>query len=117
MEYDWYIISIHALREESDSQLATDGTSKPQFLSTPSARRATFLYYGRKIGMDISIHALREEGDLVDQQKRPREPPISIHALREEGDTVTSSMPRRNLIFLSTPSARRATQNHHRSHQ
>ena len=39
----------------------------------------------RRVG--ISIHALREEGDvtslyLVDQR------PISIHALREEGDLV-----------------------------
>ncbi len=37
----------------------------------------------------ISIHALREEGDLdqtIDQQAEI----ISIHALREEGDPLTS---------------------------
>ena len=34
-------ISIHALREEGDDELATDATGKAVFLSTPSARRAT----------------------------------------------------------------------------
>ena len=34
----------------------------------------------------ISIHALREEGDVVDGD-RPRDVSISIHALREEGDS------------------------------
>ena len=34
------------------------------FLSTPSARRATNDYGGRGINSDISIHALREEGDF-----------------------------------------------------
>ena len=35
------------------------------FLSTPSARRATHLLYLRYARMRISIHALREEGDLL----------------------------------------------------
>ena len=34
---------------------------------------------------------------------------ISIHALREEGDTRCSSVADRYTRFLSTPSARRAT--------
>ena len=34
---------------------------------------------------------------------------ISIHALREEGDLSTTHMTPYGLIFLSTPSARRAT--------
>ena len=34
---------------------------------------------------DISIHALREEGDQVHCNQFPRKD-ISIHALREEGD-------------------------------
>ena len=56
------------------------------FLSTPSARRATFgPFDGSKI-CDISIHALREEGDLM-----------------------TMTMYRHKTQFLSTPSARRAT--------
>ena len=34
----------------------------------------------------ISIHALREEGDLDSDPPEPRPVGISIHALREEGD-------------------------------
>ena len=34
---------------------------------------------------------------------------ISIHALREEGDETIEADDRAFLIFLSTPSARRAT--------
>ena len=79
----------------------------------------------------ISIHALREEGD--DQQRKtdqqlhhfyprpprggrryalqtlPRSVIISIHALREEGDPHTTEKRSCKMIFLSTPSARRAT--------
>ena len=78
------------------------------FLSTPSARRATFKNKYLSDIILISIHALREEGDLR-QTKHfcqagdfyPRPPrggrrliedgmtyveDISIHALREEGD-------------------------------
>ena len=33
------------------------------FLSTPSARRATFYNHKEKVWEGISIHALREEGD------------------------------------------------------
>ena len=106
------------------------GERQDVFLSTPSARRATgeLLHSaGRHV---ISIHALREEGDQG-QGQRQHDPPISIHALREEGDgcstTTTPSQtyfyprpprggrPNGNTIydgvevFLSTPSARRAT--------
>ena len=35
----------------------------------------------------ISIHALREEGDLEYAEGVVEEPDISIHALREEGDS------------------------------
>ena len=35
----------------------------------------------------ISIHALREEGDLQIQRPKGRNGGISIHALREEGDS------------------------------
>ena len=79
-----------------------------QFLSTPSARRATFLFSGGDPIERISIHALCEEGDrcargmsihLHDFYPRPlrggrqaglrrSSAPlhISIHALCEEGD-------------------------------
>ena len=56
-----------------------------RFLSTPSARRATSQIWPLLSQSCISIHALREEGDrstvvvhLISV--------ISIHALREEGD-------------------------------
>ncbi len=80
----------------------------------------------------ISIHALREEGDQSQiiwasqpEYFYPRPPrggrlnfeswmatagEISIHALREEGDSATFSLTTIRLPFLSTPSARRATQ-------
>ena len=79
-------ISIHALREEGD--FIMDYTSYPtkEFLSTPSARRAT-------------VPALRRCGPDADFYPRPPRggrrglsskiffcKSISIHALREEGD-------------------------------
>ena len=56
----------------------------------------------------ISIHALREEGDAV-QAKNSGTYTISIHALREEGDYASRSLSLSVILFLSTPSARRAT--------
>ena len=56
----------------------------------------------------ISIHALREEGDsswLLQSSAYH----ISIHALREEGDRNKYSQLPPQYLFLSTPSARRAT--------
>ena len=56
-------ISIHALREEGDGVRDDDGFRADEFLSTPSARRATPLLSSRGVFANISIHALREEGD------------------------------------------------------
>ena len=56
-----------------------------RFLSTPSARRATQLNNNLNPPTQISIHALREEGDYIKWDERTG-PTISIHALREEGD-------------------------------
>ena len=148
-------ISIHALREEGDEYRAFRDLKRLEFLSTPSARRATaerVVVPDRLKG--ISIHALREEGDgnvasvLVELHKflstpsarratrtgadssmrpsnfYPRPPrggrltvevddpdifEISIHALREEGDHFPPVVFEVVLEFLSTPSARRAT--------
>ena len=84
-------------------------TSKPRiFLSTPSARRATELHSFRQGQSEISIHALREEGDRGHPGRRAGEG-ISIHALREEGDAKTTLDRGHRHKFLSTPSARRAT--------
>ena len=41
---------------------------KAAFLSTPSARRATDIIAAYKDAYDISIHALREEGDWATQR-------------------------------------------------
>ena len=57
----------------------------------------------------ISIHALREEGDLSLSEARDQVRLISIHALREEGDLASLSKSAKAVGFLSTPSARRAT--------
>ena len=78
------------------------------FLSTPSARRATRLNALRILRQAISIHALREEGDVLPQESVWHEK-ISIHALREEGDRRPLPVTSAALTFLSTPSARRAT--------
>ena len=61
--------------------------------------------------LDISIHALREEGDDW-YCARPDRQAISIHALREEGDICSLGYDQLAQIFLSTPSARRATPAH-----
>ncbi len=62
----------------------------------------------RFLGCYISIHALREEGDLQNRSLRLGKD-ISIHALREEGDIQQGAVCVHLFRFLSTPSARRAT--------
>ena len=56
-------ISIHALREEGDGRELGRVPNLNLFLSTPSARRATYGCPQPGCGRVISIHALREEGD------------------------------------------------------
>ena len=148
-------ISIPALREEGDKSFArrrrnaSNFYPRPprggrhvinnaffkmlKFLSPPSARRATKPCQPQTHGQQISIPALREEGD-PQRHGTGGHHPISIPALREEGDLqclVTWSShryfyprpPRGGrpepckvviyaLIFLSPPSARRATESH-----
>ena len=48
---------------------AEEAFNLSQFLSTPSARRATRQNLGRDTGHLISIHALREEGDSKNRDK------------------------------------------------
>ena len=148
------VISIHALREEGDLNSRTKSVRLARFLSTPSARRATAGIRRAWRRIPISIHALREEGDGTHgphRRERPNfyprpprggrpatthtaaspvfyfypRPPrggrlrgemgnltpgtISIHALREEGDCDIISRDAYARLFLSTPSARRAT--------
>ena len=103
----------------------------PRFLSTPSARRATAHKCPHCAGLHISIHALREEGDLpwlslcsaigkflsTPSARRATDAPL-IWATSlmyfyprplRGGRQPSVSAPGCNYIFLSTPSARRAT--------
>ena len=102
-------ISIHALREEGDRRTTAVCSRRALFLSTPSARRATILPKFYVFVSDISIHALREEGDHAGSVQGADCANISIHALREEGDVVVVVIGSVEMLFLSTPSARRAT--------
>ena len=56
------------------------------FQSTPSVGRATDKYYDFIYDFDISIHALRGEGDIFSAFLVRIRGQISIHALRGEGD-------------------------------
>ena len=60
------------------------------FQSTPSARRATAVCDLRVVHLTISIHALREESDLLRSVRQDVRNDISIHALREESDSKSS---------------------------
>ena len=80
------LFEVYALREEGDVILPKAKSQLNQFQSTPSARRATIKTDTSAIKTDvISIHALREEGDLNFEELQEKRN-ISIHALREEGD-------------------------------
>ena len=57
-----------------------------EFLSTPSAGRATQIEDLIEPEAVISIHALRGEGDTLAEFRARVERTISIHALRGEGD-------------------------------
>ena len=124
-------ISIHALREEGDLPVKPKRRGDVKFLSTPSARRATWralarptptgYFYPRppRGGRQRACRSLLKKSNFY-----PRPPrggrrrlgllvgdggEISIHALREEGDRLAESDGCRRALFLSTPSARRAT--------
>ncbi len=66
------------------------------------------VWSGNGVTYTISIHALREEGDKNLGRAIVRQF-ISIHALREEGDAKSLAYALPAFLFLSTPSARRAT--------
>ena len=86
------------------------GRSLWVFLSTPSARRATSIplvvvrryvyFYPRPPRGGRPDVTIEEQGKIK----------ISIHALREEGDPISIPLTGPAKVFLSTPSARRATE-------
>ena len=79
------------------------------FLSTPSARRATFIFPSGIVRLTYFYPRPPRGGRLQTAQFRIEVEDISIHALREEGDTQKQEQRLTALEFLSTPSARRAT--------
>ena len=102
-------ISIHALREEGDLRLLLAGFAALEFLSTPSARRATRIVRAAFQAGRISIHALREEGD---PDVRTACTACALFLSTPSARRATPDAPRATLmrkLFLSTPSARRAT--------
>ena len=126
-------ISIHALREEGDRGSAVQAPNIKVFLSTPSARRATLLanwastflvflstpsarratkfHCVSSLIFRISIHALREEGDPFSLRSRWGQ--TDFYPRPPRGGRPASASPFiRNPVFLSTPSARRATVPH-----
>ena len=80
-----------------------------QFLSTPSARRATKRRAGPKPLDLISIHALREEGDEMPSQIFSFATLFLSTPSARRATAVLSVCLIRQVLFLSTPSARRAT--------
>ena len=89
--------------------LQPDGYRLPAvFLSTPSARRATHGLQAGDVQVEISIHALREEGDHAPGLHCPGSRyfyPRPPRGGRQSGRCRFVKLAR----FLSTPSARRAT--------
>ena len=73
-----------------------------QFLSTPSARRATGRVKDDIKPNQISIHALCEEGD-VRHRRHSTHRCISIHALCEEGDSRYPGVMRKFHYFYPRP--------------
>ena len=124
-------ISIPALRLEGDGSSSHRPCGCRYFYPRPPRGGRPIYDRLRRDSFTISIHALREEGDyspcvnffsLANFYPRPPRggrhlPPfhlcaahiISIHALREEGDVQNSRWKTPHCLFLSTPSARRAT--------
>ena len=126
-------ISIHALCEEGDGRHKAAWGKLCAFLSTPSARRATFTVFamessfhhfyprplrgGRRV---LSVMQMSGKLKFLSTPSARRATgafafcqqflTISIHALCEEGDIVWRCVYIEIPQFLSTPSARRATE-------
>ena len=133
-----WTISIHALREEGDLAALLCHHLDAGFLSTPSARRATYIddddvvrgsFLSTPSARRATVHPVRTNlrrqnfyprpprgGRHANPQPERRNSHISIHALREEGDPPFPIFAQKIMRFLSTPSARRATQGQRSSH-
>ena len=101
-------ISIHALREEGDKSPSSGRRLRRQFLSTPSARRATSALRWRRIALENFYPRPPRGGrrasaswTTVRSYFYPRPP--------RGGRQVVATNDYFIRLFLSTPSARRAT--------
>ena len=79
------------------------------FLSTPSARRATCPHPRCQAAADDFYPRPPRGGRLIYCKRLNPDTCISIHALREEGNQHGAAVGVKYYVFLSTPSARRAT--------
>ena len=86
------------------------------FLSTPSARRATLFQRRPGAVKEISIHALREEGDCNESGRKTGQEHFYPRPPRGGRQPKINKHRKRNK-FLSTPSARRATRQGHQDHR
>ena len=109
-------ISIHALLAESDVVDTVKFASSMLFLSTLSLRRATDKSSAVFNDLGISIHALLAESDASYLVAVVLRLGISIHALLAESDPSLAMRMVLILLFLSTLSLRRATQNWQKPH-
>ena len=89
-------ISIHALREEGDSMPATTRARSTYFYPRPPRGGRPVLHRLLSRGVNISIHALREEGDLRQHRAGccqryfyPRPPRGGRQSTRYTGDLTT----------------------------
>ena len=100
-------ISIHALREESDRALPLFTAMNVGFQSTLSVRRATcalvVMILSAKFQSTLSVRRATRGNVMQNGAVR-----ISIHALREESDILAPTITRFT-TFQSTLSVRRAT--------
>ena len=101
-------ISIHALREEGDVRSSRSQGVDTDFYPRPPRGGRRFHHLPSAFSFLISIHALREEGDdagidynALDLSFYPRPP--------RGGRPYNWALGVGDYIFLSTPSARRAT--------
>ena len=105
-------ISIHALRVEGDRGHLMSSNRGDRFLSTPSGWRATA---GRVGNSPPAMHFYPRPpggGRPLKSQYYGLFKNISIHALRVEGDVCKIIRRKQLFKFLSTPSGWRATSTH-----
>ena len=106
----WGFLSTPSARRATPARCAQPRDAR--FLSTPSARRATGCAQTRNLrGHHFYPRPPRGGRPTITLCKQSVRP-ISIHALREEGDLLRGRSIRGTCAFLSTPSARRATWQH-----